>query len=112
MPAQAESNPKQVVKSVSDVVLAEILANKAKLDNDPGFLMGLVENKMIPIIDQQRMAKLALGKNWKKISKQQQQDFIDGFKRHGKGTITLKSSITCNGKVAVEFEGTYAILEN
>ena len=38
--------------------------------------------------------------------------FIDGFKRHGKGTITLKSSITCNGKVAVEFEGTYAILAN
>jgi thioesterase domain-containing protein len=37
--------------------------------------------------------------------------FIDGFKRHGKGLITLKSTITCNGKVAVEFEGTYAVLK-
>lgn len=36
--------------------------------------------------------------------------FIDGFKRHGKGRITLKSTITCNGRVAVEFEGTYAVL--
>lgn len=36
--------------------------------------------------------------------------FIDGFKRHGKGKITLNSTITCNGKVAVEFEGYYAIL--
>jgi thioesterase domain-containing protein len=37
--------------------------------------------------------------------------FIDGFKRHGKGLITLKSTITCNGKIAVEFEGTYAVLK-
>lgn len=81
LPAHAESSPKEVVKSVSDVVLSSILANKAKLDADPSFLMGLVENKMIPIIDQQRMAKLALGKNWKKISKTQQGEFIDGFKR-------------------------------
>ena len=36
--------------------------------------------------------------------------FIDGFKRHGKGRITLKSTITCNGRVAVEFEGIYAVL--
>lgn len=81
LPAHAESSPKQVVKTVSDVVLSEILANKSKLDADPTFLLGLVENKMIPIIDQKRMAMLALGKNWKKISKTQQSDFIDGFKR-------------------------------
>ena len=36
--------------------------------------------------------------------------FINGFKHHGKGKISLKSTIECNGKVAVEFEGYYAIL--
>ena len=36
--------------------------------------------------------------------------FIDGFERHGKGKITLRSTISCNGKVAVEFEGTYAVI--
>lgn len=81
LPAQADANPQDVVKSVADVVLADILANKSKLDTDPNYLMNLVETRMLPIVDQQRMAKLALGKNWKKISEKQQQDFIEGFKR-------------------------------
>ena len=38
--------------------------------------------------------------------------FIDGFERHGKGKIELKATVMCEGKVAVEFEGTYAILKN
>ena len=37
--------------------------------------------------------------------------FIDGFKRHGKGKIELKATVLCEGKVAVEFEGTYAVLK-
>lgn len=81
LPTHAQSNPKDVVKSVSDVVLQEILANKDKLDQGPSFLLGLVETHMLPIIDQQRMAKMALGKHWKTINEKQQQNFIEGFKR-------------------------------
>lgn len=82
LPAQAQSsNPKELVKSVSDVVLKEILDNKEKLDQGPAFLLNLVETHMLPIIDQERMAKMALGKHWKAIDKEQQQNFIEGFKR-------------------------------
>lgn len=82
MPAQAEqANPKDVVKAVSDVVLAEILANKQKLDQGPEFLLQLVETRMLPIIDQELMSKLALGKHWGEIDVQQRKSFTEGFKR-------------------------------
>ena len=38
--------------------------------------------------------------------------FVDGFTRHGKGKVTLHATIECDGKVAVEFEGKYAVLHN
>lgn len=82
LPSQAQStHPKDLVKSVSDVVLKEILANKDKLDQGPSFLLSLVETHMLPIIDQERMAKMALGKHWGTINEQQQKNFIEGFKR-------------------------------
>lgn len=81
-PAQAEQGtPKDVVKSVSDVVLSEILANKDKLNQGPEFLLNLVENHILPIIDQPRMSQLALGKHWDDISDEQKKQFTEGFKR-------------------------------
>lgn len=82
LPAQAdEIHPQKVVKSVSDVVLAEILANKEKLEQGPEFLLSLVETRMLPIIDQERMSQLALGKYWTEINDKQRADFAEGFKR-------------------------------
>ena len=82
LPAQADDiHPQKVVKSVSDVVLAEILANKDKLDQGPEFLLSLVETRMLPIIDQERMSQLALGKYWADINDKQRADFAEGFKR-------------------------------
>lgn len=77
----ADSKPKQTVKEVADVVLAQILENKDKLEQGPEFLMKLVETHMLPIIDQRLMSRLALGDNWSNIDEAQKQDFITGFKR-------------------------------
>ena len=82
MPAQAQQDdPQALVRGISDVVLAEILANKAKLASSPEFLPGLIEAHIIPIIDQKRMAKMAVGKHWKKFSKEQKTEFVSGFKK-------------------------------
>lgn len=72
--------PKALVKGAADQLLAEILANKEKVDSNADYLAGLISEKLIPIVDQDRMAKLTLGKNWKKTSEQQRLDFIDGFR--------------------------------
>ena len=82
MPAQAQQDdPQKLVKSISDVVLAEILTNKDKLDATPDFIPNLVEAHIIPIIDQQRMAKMAVGKHWKSFSNEQKAEFVSGFKK-------------------------------
>ena len=82
MPAQAEQDdPQKLVKGISDVVLAEILANEAKVKSSPEFLPGLIETHIIPIIDQKRMAKMAVGKHWKRFSKEQKTGFVTGFKK-------------------------------
>jgi ABC-type transporter MlaC component len=81
-PAQAQQDDPQIlVKGISDLVLAEILANKSKLDSKPEFLPGLIETHIIPIIDQKRMAKMAVGKHWKSFSKEQRSSFVSGFKK-------------------------------
>ncbi|MEY8205392.1 MAG: ABC transporter substrate-binding protein [Bermanella sp.] len=82
MPAQAQTaDPQVLVKAVSDKVLSTILANKEQVKTGPTFLANLIESQIIPIIDQPRMAKYALGKHWKTISDQQKADFTTGFKR-------------------------------
>lgn len=82
MPVQAQQDdPQKLVKSISDAVLAEILVNKDKLDSAPDFLPNLVEAHIIPIIDQQRMAKMAVGKHWKSFSNEQKAEFVSGFKK-------------------------------
>lgn len=82
LPVQAQdTKPQQVVKSVADVVLAEILANKDKLGQDANFLLSLVETHMLPIIDQERMSELALGKHWESLNQEQKGKFFEGFKR-------------------------------
>lgn len=81
-PAQAQQDDPQIlVKGISDLVLAEILANKSKLDSKPEFLPGLIETHIIPIIDQKRMAKMAVGKHWKSFTKEQRSSFVSGFKK-------------------------------
>ncbi len=40
----------------------------------------LVENYILPAIDQQKIAKLALGKHWKKATREQKIAFIETFR--------------------------------
>ncbi len=72
--------PKALVKGAADKLLAQILANKEKVDANVDYLASLIETNLIPIVDQERMAKLALGKHWGEATGQQQKDFIDGFR--------------------------------
>jgi phospholipid transport system substrate-binding protein len=76
----AGNAPEVVVKTAADKLLSQILANKSKVESDPKYVASLVEDNLIDIVDQDRMAKLALGKYWKDTSDKQKADFIRGFK--------------------------------
>ena len=73
------ATPAQTVEYATSSVIAEL----SKLPTDQrstSEVQNLVEAHILPAIDQQRIAKLALGKHWKRASKSQKVAFIDTFR--------------------------------
>ena len=77
--SQASTDPKQTVENATFGVINELQALKVE-DRTPEQVRRLVETYILPAIDQQRIAKLALGKHWKKANKEQRQAFVETFR--------------------------------
>lgn len=77
---EAMSEPQSIVKNASDRMMKAIKDNKAKLDENPDEIFGLVEDILMPNFDFDKMSKLALGKNWRGASESQQQRFTEEFR--------------------------------
>lgn len=73
------ASPTQTVEFATDSVVAELKKIPAEKRNTVE-VQRLVENYILPAIDQERIAKLALGKHWRKASKEQRIAFIDTFR--------------------------------
>jgi len=80
--AQADNTvaePQAIIKDVTDRMLQSLQDNKTQLDEDPSLIYGLVQDILMPIFDFNKMAKLALGKNWRKASIDQRERFTEEF---------------------------------
>jgi phospholipid transport system substrate-binding protein len=73
--AFAQTSPDALVKSTVDEVLAVMRQNK-----DPKTLVGLAEQKVLPHFDFNRMTQLAVGRQWKEATPEQQKALEDGFR--------------------------------
>jgi ABC-type transporter MlaC component len=73
------ANPTQTVEYATQSVITELQQMPADQRNSVE-VQRLVKNYILPAIDQQRIAKLALGKHWKKASKGQKIAFIETFR--------------------------------
>lgn len=78
--AQTES-PLEVVRNTADRVLAEVTANKAKLDADPSGIYQLVEQMVIHHFDFMTMSQTAMGRYWRRTTPEQQQLLTAEFKQ-------------------------------
>ncbi len=74
------AEPQQVVKTFKNLMLQVLKDNEAELIEDPDIIFGLVESIIMPYFDFDRMAKLALGKNWRGASKKQRIQFTEEFR--------------------------------
>ncbi|MDX1572937.1 MAG: ABC transporter substrate-binding protein [Methylophaga sp.] len=72
--------PQALVKKASDDMLLALAVHEAELEANPSKIYELVEEILIPNFDFARMAKLALGKNWNNINKEQQAKFVEEFR--------------------------------
>jgi len=77
---EMSSEPKALVKDASDRMLQALKDNKDKIEEDPKFVYGLVDDILLPNFDFAKMSKLALGKNWRKANAEQRIEFIEEFR--------------------------------
>ena len=72
--------PVDLLKRTSDQVIKILVDEREDLKQDPDRVYDIVDKYILPHLDDVTMAKLALGKNWRKASKAQKRAFVDEFR--------------------------------
>ena len=79
-PALAQEAPDALVKRVSEDVLATIRSDKDLQAGNQAKVKELIETKLVPNFDFTRMTALAVGRNWRSASPEQQKQLTDQFR--------------------------------
>lgn len=79
--AQDAQAPDALVKQVSNEVLDAAKADKAIQAGDTKKVIDLVESKILPHVDFQRMTSLAAGRFWRQATPEQQQQLTTEFRK-------------------------------
>ncbi len=80
LPARAQEAPDALVKRVSSDVIATIKADPQIQAGNQTRIREMIEAKLLPHFDFMRMTALAMGKNWRAASPEQQKRLADEFK--------------------------------
>lgn len=80
LPVSAQQAPNEMVQHVTDEVLDIVRKDRDIQNGSTAKVMELVDQKVLPHFDFMRMTALALGRDWRKASPQQQQQLADEFK--------------------------------
>jgi phospholipid transport system substrate-binding protein len=78
--AQAQTAPDALVKQVSNEVIDSIKADKAIQAGDVNKLQALVDAKVMPHVNFQRMTSAAVGRFWRSATPEQQKRLQEEFK--------------------------------
>ena len=79
--AQAQTKaPDELIKSVSTDVLESVKADKSIKEGDIKKVIALVDAKVMPYVDFQRMTSSAVGRYWRQATPDQQKRLQDEFK--------------------------------
>jgi phospholipid transport system substrate-binding protein len=76
-----ELKPDELVKKVTDEVLAAVKSDKQLAAGDKQKALELAEEKVLPHIDFQEATRLAVGKSWSQATSEQKQKLVDEFRR-------------------------------
>jgi phospholipid transport system substrate-binding protein len=78
--ALAQEAPDALVKRLAEETLAAIRADKEIQAGNPAKVKALIEVKLVPNFDTTRMTALAMGRNWRAASPEQQKELSEQFK--------------------------------
>ena len=79
-PALAQEAPDAMVKRVAEDVLATIRSDKELQSGNQAKVKELIESKLAPNFDFPRMTALAVGRNWRSATPEQQKQLTDQFR--------------------------------
>ena len=80
LPAAAQEAPDALVKRLSTEALATIKSDPKIQAGDVTHIRELIETKLAPHFDMMRMTALAMGKNWRAATPEQQKRLADEFR--------------------------------
>lgn len=75
----ASLSPTETIKHATSSIVNE-LQTIPVAERDVTVINRLVQSYILPAIDQERFAKMALGKHWRKATKSQHKDFVETFR--------------------------------
>jgi phospholipid transport system substrate-binding protein len=78
--ATAQDAPDTLVKSVTQEVLAVVKQDKDIQSGSTKKTIAVVEEKVLPHFNFQRMTALAMGQNWRRATPEQQKQLVDQFR--------------------------------
>ncbi len=78
--AVADEAPDLLVKRISQEVLDVAKSDKEIQAGNQQKILNLVETKVLPYVDFQRMTELAAGRNWRNATPDQQQELVKQFR--------------------------------
>src|SRR5712671_6407729 len=76
-----EMKPDELVKKVTDDVLAAVKSDKQLAAGDKQKALKLAEEKVLPHIDFEEATRLAVGRAWREATPEQKQKLISEFRR-------------------------------
>ena len=77
--AQEQEAPDALVKRVAEDTLSAIRADKDLQAGNPAKVKLLIESKLVPHFDTARMTALAMGRNWRSATPEQQKQLTEQF---------------------------------
>ncbi len=79
-PGQAQTTPMEQVESAIDGVLETLRADAERAQQDPEFVLEVIESEVLPLIDVEGMARLILARHWRDATETQRERFTAAFR--------------------------------
>lgn len=75
----SQNDPQKMVLDLSNKIIAELNANRDKLEGDPAEIKAFAMIYVLPYIDTEKMARYVMGKHWRSANDAQKTGFVDAF---------------------------------
>lgn len=78
--AFAQDTPEQIVRKTTDEIIALLKVNKDAYAKDTRKLYAMVDEKVLPVFDFERMSQWVLGRHWRTATPEQRERFVKEFR--------------------------------